>query len=83
MPAKVAISAMTLTKLKELATMTNRTPSAVLDEAVDAQYRRFKLEAWNREYAQLRRNPQAWAHTLKERRIWDQTNLDGIEIDDA
>ena len=83
MPAKVAISAKTHAKLNELATMTNLSASAVLDEAVDAFYRRLQLESLNRDYARLRRNPKVWAQTLKERQLWDQTNMDGIEVDDA
>ena len=83
MPVNVKISASTLGKLKELMRMSNRSQPAILDEAVDALYRRTQLESLNRDYARLRRNPKAWAQTLKERRLWDQTNLDGIEDSDA
>lgn len=83
MRIRIPISAGTLAKLTELATMSNRSMSAILDEAIDTHYRRFHLEVVDREYARVRRNPKVWSQFLTERACWDQANLDGIEVDDA
>jgi hypothetical protein len=83
MPMSVPITASTLTKLKELMRMSNRSQSAIVDEAVDGLYRQVQVESWNRDNARLRQDSKAWAQILKERQPWDQTILDGIEGTDA
>lgn len=45
----------------------------------DAQWRHRLLEQANRDYAELRGDPEAWQATLAEREVWDATLLDGLD----
>lgn len=46
------------------------------------EYRRWFLEATNRAYAEMRRDPEAWAQELAERRVLEGSLMDGLEADD-
>jgi hypothetical protein len=44
-------------------------------------YRQRLLEATNAAYAALRENPSEWEEELAERRLWENTLLDGLNPD--
>jgi hypothetical protein len=77
----VRVTPQTHAKLKELAQQAGVPMPAVLERAVDEYERRVFLEECNAAFAALRADPKAWAEELAERRIWDQTLMDGLKDD--
>jgi hypothetical protein len=67
--------------LRELARDMNVSMREVLAQAVEAFRRTRFLDEANAAYARLRADPQAWAEELEERRLWDNTLMDGLEDD--
>ena len=68
--------------LKELADQTGQTMTDVLDKALDAYRRKVFFERLNAGYGELRADPEAWAETEAERKLWDATLLDGLNSDE-
>jgi hypothetical protein len=52
----------------------------VLENAIENYRRQYVLTQTNKAYAKLRKNPKAWVEEIKERRNWENTLSDGIEI---
>jgi len=50
-----------------------------LDHAIKARYDRIFWGAVNAGYEALRADPQAWAKIEAERRLWDNTLMDGLD----
>ena len=66
--------------LRTLAHSEGRPMQTLLDEAVEGLRRRRFLEEVNEAYASLRRDAVAWSEIEKERRGWEATLLDGLEV---
>lgn len=67
--------------LRRLARETGTSLQAVLERAIEEYETRQFLEAANRSYAALKKNPKAWEQELRERRAWDATLSDGLQED--
>lgn len=52
---------------------------AILDQAIEQYRRQIFLQEANQAYAALRKNSEAWATELEERKAWDLTLADGLE----
>ena len=68
--------------LKKLAETTGQTMMDVLDKSLDAYRRKLFFEQLNAGYAELRADPKAWAEHLAERKLWDSTLMDGLNLDE-
>src|SRR5712692_1389591 len=68
--------------LKDLAEQTGQTMMDVLVKALEAYRRKLFFEQLNAGYAQLRADPEAWAEHLAERKLWDVTLMDGLDLDE-
>ena len=79
----VRLTTQTHGALREIATKENKSIQAVLDRIVGEYQDRQMLIEGNRAWAALRADPVAWAEELKERALWDQTLMDGLEPEDA
>lgn len=79
MTTNVRIQAKAYEKLREMAHAAGTTMPQALTEAIDARYRKWLLEGLAEDYRKLRADPKAWTEELKERALWDQTLLDGLE----
>lgn len=55
--------------------------AVLLDKAAELLARHDFLEKTNRQYAALKKDPQAWKEELEERGHWDATLLDGLQDD--
>jgi predicted DNA-binding protein len=66
--------------LKRLSKEEGKPMSTLVDEAVEALRRRRFLEGVNAAYAKLRREPDTWEAIESERRAWDATLPDGLEV---
>jgi predicted transcriptional regulator len=77
----VPISPAAHATLRELASSSNETMSAVLDKAIEAYRRQRFLEDLNASYAALRADPEAWAEEQRDRGAWDATLSDGLKAE--
>ena len=75
----VLVSATTLARLEEMASWAGVSVAEVLEDAVKAQYDRQFWDAVNAGYAAMRADPSAWAEVESERRLWENTLLDGLD----
>jgi hypothetical protein len=55
--------------------------SQVLRQAARVYWEERFWKEFNEGYARLRADPVAWAEELEERRLWDNTLMDGLEDD--
>ena len=67
--------------LRELADDTGRPMQDILAEAVEEFRRRRMFELANESYAAMRANADEWREELEERRLWDATLADGLEVE--
>ena len=77
----VRVDENTQRRLRELVLMDGGAVRAVLAQAVARYWAERWLEGLNEEFARLRADPQAWAEELEERRAWDVTLVDGIDVE--
>jgi len=54
----------------------------VLDQAVEEYRRAVFLDKLDADYAALRADPEAWREELEERKLWDNTIADGLDLDE-
>jgi hypothetical protein len=76
----VRISEAARDTLRAMSEASGKPMQALLDEAIEALRRTRFLEQVNAAYATLRGDPKAWSATEAERRQWDGTLLDGLEV---
>jgi|SRR6516225_9075148 hypothetical protein len=79
----VPISEASYQLLNQLAEQTGQTAFDILDKALDAYHRNVFFEQLNAGYAELRADPEAWAEHLVERKLWDETLMDGLDPDEC
>jgi hypothetical protein len=77
----IRVSRSTHELLREIATKSNATITAVVDEAVrDLKRKKFWAE-FNVACDALKADPQAWADLEQETAAWDITLADGLELE--
>lgn len=69
----ISISDASKTLLQAIADKEGVSLQAILERAIEAYRRQWLLEETNVAFASLRRNPEAWAEELEERRAWEST----------
>jgi len=79
MATTVRVDEKTHSALRELASSSGESMSAVMQKAIDSYRRRRFLEEANRAFAALRADEDAWNEELKERELWEATLADGID----
>jgi hypothetical protein len=77
--SNIPISESTRARLEEMASWAGISIVEVLERAVNEHYDRQFWCAVNTGYAALRADPAAWAEVESERRLWDNTLLDGLD----
>jgi hypothetical protein len=65
--------------LKNLAQEEGQTMQSLIDQALENLRRQKILEATNQAFARLKENESEWQEELAERRLWENTLLDGVE----
>lgn len=53
----------------------------LLDRIIESERRRLIFDEADAAYAALQADPEAWDAELSERRLWDTTLADGLEMD--
>jgi hypothetical protein len=76
----IPISEKSRQMLHELTERTGQSMTEILDKALDAYRRQLFFEQLNAGYAALRADPEAWAEELHERKLWDATLMDGLDV---
>jgi predicted transcriptional regulator len=70
-------------KLRELAAAEGVPMQAALENALDEYERQRFFDAADAAWAALRNDPVAWAEELEERRLWDVTLADGLDVNEV
>jgi len=77
----VRVTKHTHRQLATLAKENGLSMQAVLDQAVEAYRRQSFLAALNSDFAALKAQPEEWDEEQEERKLWDQTSMDGLEAE--
>ncbi len=75
----VSVSETTLARLEEMASWVGVSIAEILERTVKEQYDRRFWDAVNAGYAAMRADPSVWADIESERRLWENTLLDGLD----
>jgi hypothetical protein len=75
----LSISETTLAQLRELARWAGISVNDALEGAIKDQYDRKFWQAVEAGYAALHADPVAWAEVEAERKLWDNTLMDGLD----
>lgn len=81
--SNIPISETTRARLEEMAGWAGVSIAEILERVVNEQYDQRFWEAVNAGYAALRADPVAWAEIESERRLWDNTPMDGLDPDEG
>ena len=74
----VRVNLTTHKALTSLAEETHFSIQTVLSNAVEAYRREVFLDRTNQAYAELKKDPRAWAECQEERAVWNGTTKDGL-----
>ena len=75
----VRISSNSYQILKTLSKGKGQSMQSVIDQAIEDLRRRKMLEATNLAFSELKADKSAWQDEAKEREMWENTLLDGVE----
>lgn len=75
----VRISSQSYQILKSLSQEKGQSMQSVIDQAIEDLRRRKMLEATNDAFSALKADKKEWEDELKERGLWENTLLDGVE----
>lgn len=67
--------------IQEIVHATGESQISIIEHAVLAYHREWRMQKLNEAYSKLQQNNQAWNEELKERSILEQTLEDGLEDD--
>ena len=67
--------------IREIVHETGESQIAVIERAVLAYHREWRMQKVSEAYAKLKENKRNWKEELKERSILEQTSEDGLEDD--
>jgi len=69
-------------RLRNLAAQAGVSMREMLARIVEAYEAEQYIAELNAGYAELRKNPEAWAEELAEEALWDRTLMDGLEAEE-
>jgi hypothetical protein len=69
--------------LKELAARSGQPMQDILDQAIEEERRRRFIHDANSSYARVQANSELWSSLEAERDLWDETLLDGLNVDSS
>jgi hypothetical protein len=68
--------------LEELAAIKKKSLQHVLDEVLEEKRREILFNTADAAYTALHNDPVAWQEEMAERRLWDNTLMDGLDPDE-
>jgi Arc/MetJ-type ribon-helix-helix transcriptional regulator len=75
----VRVSKQTHAQLRLLSQQIGESMQDVIAKAVELYQEQIFWQEVREAYARLRHDPQAWQEELEERRLWENTLMDGLE----
>lgn len=78
-PAKITDKSKKI--IREIVRDTGESQISVIEHAVMAYHREWRIQKVNEAYAKLRSDQKAWSAELKERSLWEHTSEDGLDND--
>lgn len=79
MAVQVRVNESTHILIRDLANEIGESMQSVVDKAVQRYKRELFLESLNEDFRNLRENSEDWKAELEERKLWENTLLDGDE----
>ena len=69
--------------LQTLSEETGMSIAAIVEKAVAEYRRKVFFEGVDKDYAALKSDPEAWADELQERKLFQNTSMDGLDVDES
>ena len=79
MAIQVRVNETTHTVIRNLANELGESMQSIVDKAIERYKRELFLESLNQDFKKLQENEIDWKNGLEERRLWENTLLDGVE----
>lgn len=79
MAVQVRVNESTHAIINSLAKELGESMQSIVDKAVERYKREIFLESLNQDFKRLRENEEDWVSELEERKLWENTLLDGVE----
>jgi hypothetical protein len=79
MATQVRVNEATHTAIRDLANESGDSMQGVIDKAISRYKRELFLESLSEDFKRLKSNSEDWDEELEERRLWENTLLDGDE----
>lgn len=79
MAIQVRVNETTHTVIRNLANELGESMQSIVDKAIERYKRELFLESLNQDFKKLQENEIDWENELEERRLWENTLLDGVE----
>jgi len=79
MAFQVRVNETTHTAIRNLANELGESMQSIVDKAIERYKRELFLESLNQDFKKLQENEIDWENELEERRLWENTLLDGVE----
>lgn len=79
MSVMVRVDKDTRERIKKIARLEGRNMNEIIRMAIDKYEQDRVLDEFNEAYARVKNNPDEWADMEKERKVWDNTLMDGLE----
>ncbi len=79
MAIQVRVNETTHAVIRNLANELGESMQSIVDKAIERYKRELFLESLNQDFKKLQENEIDWENELEERRLWENTLLDGVE----
>ena len=79
MATQLRVNESTHNLIRNLAQEFGESMQSIVEKAVERYKRELFLESLNQDFQRLREDETAWNDELEERRLWEDTLLDGVE----
>ena len=79
MATQIRVNEATHAAIRNLAKESGDSMQSVIDKAISRYKRELFLKSLNGDFERLRADTEEWAEELEERKLWEQTLLDGDE----
>ena len=79
MATQLRVNESTHSVIRKLANECGESMQSIVEKAVERYKRELFLESLSQDFKKLRENKEAWDEEIEERRLWENTLLDGVQ----
>lgn len=79
MATQLRVNESTHSVIRKLASECGESMQSIVEKAVERYKRELFLESLSQDFKKLRENKEAWDEEIEERRLWENTLLDGVQ----